>query len=363
MVSTDTNRKEDLILELETLRRRIEVLEKLNTEHDREKESLRLAEERLRIIVENTYDIVFQLSPSGLIKYVSPKVKEIYGYVPQDLMGKHFRKTTPLSEMPRAFKALKSALSGKEITGFQINQIDANGEIIPMEINLVPVRKDGKIVAVEGVMRDIAERKRAEAEANRNMEKLVKAMEDTIRAMAMIVEMRDPYTAGHQRRVTQLACAIAREIGLSEDCITGLRLAGLIHDIGKVRVPAEILTNPNGLSEAEFTMIKMHPTIGYEILKTIDLPWPIAQIIYQHHERMNGSGYTLGISNKDIIFEARILAVADVVEAIASHRPYRPALGIDVALDEISNRRQKLYDPKVVNACIKLFRKKGFVFD
>jgi putative nucleotidyltransferase with HDIG domain len=232
-----------------------------------------------------------------------------------------------------------------------------------MEVNVTPVRKDGKIIAVEGIMRDITERKRTEEEAKRGTEKMVKAMEDTIQAMAMIVEMRDPYTAGHQRRVTQLACSIAREMGISEDRITGLRLAGLIHDIGKVRVPAEILTNPDGLSEAEFTMIKMHPTIGYEILKTIDLPWPVAQIVYQHHERMNGTGYPLGISKEDIVLEARILAVADVVEAIASHRPYRPALGIDVALDEISKRRHKLYDSKVVDTCLKLFRKKGFVFD
>ena len=362
MVNTDINRQQ-LISELEALRRRVAELEKANAEYDKEREALSIAEEQLRIIVENTHDIIFQLSPSGLIQYVSPKVKEIYGYEPENLMGKHLKTTTPLTELPRAMKVLKSALSGKEITNFEINQLDANGKIVPMEVNVTPVKKDGKVIAVEGIMRDITERKRAEEEARRGPEKLVKAMEDTIQAMAMIVEMRDPYTAGHQRRVTQLACAIAKEIGISDDRITGLRLAGIIHDIGKVRVPAEILTNPDGLSEAEFTMIKMHPIIGYEILKTIDLPWPISQIVHQHHERMDGTGYPSGISGKDIILEARILAVADVVEAIASHRPYRPALGIDVALDEISKRRQKLYDPKVVDACIKLFRKRGFIFD
>ncbi len=362
MVNTYINRQQ-LISELEALRRRVAELEKANTEHDMEKEALSTAEEQLRIIVENTHDIIFQLSPSGLIQYVSPKVKEIYGYEPEELMGKHLKTTTPLTELPRALKVLQSALSGKEITNFEIKQLDASGKIIPMEVNVTPVRKADKVIAVEGIMRDITERKRAEEEARRGTEKLVKAMEDTIQAMAMIVEMRDPYTAGHQRRVTQLACAIAKEIGISEDRITGLRLAGIIHDIGKVRVPAEILTNPDGLSEAEFTMIKMHPVIGYEILKTIDLPWPISKIVHQHHERINGTGYPLGISGEDIILEARILAVADVVEAIASHRPYRPALGIDVALDEISKRRQKLYDPKVVDACIKLFRKKGFIFD
>jgi putative nucleotidyltransferase with HDIG domain len=206
----------------------------------------------------------------------------------------------------------------------------------------------------------MSKHRQAQEEAKKATGRLIKAMEDTMQAMAMIIEMRDPYTAGHQRRVTKLACAIAREIGLSEEQVTGLRLAGLIHDIGKVRVPAEILTNPDGLSEAEFTMIKMHPLLGYEILKTMDLPWPIAQIVHQHHERMDGSGYPTGLSGEDIILEARILAVADVVEAIASHRPYRPARGVDKALEEISQQRGRLYDPGVVDACLKLFKENQF---
>ena len=362
MANTDTNRQQ-LISELGVLRRRVAELEKVNTEHRKEKEVLKREEEQLRIVVENTYDPVFQLAPSGLIQYVSPRVKELYGYEPGDLIGKNFKETTPLSELPRVLEVLKSALSGKVITNFQISQVDANGKIFPMEINVTPVRKDGKIVAVQGIMRDITERKRVEEEAKRGAEKLINAMENTISAMARIVEMRDPYTAGHQRRVTQLACAIAREIGLSGEQITALRLAGLIHDIGKVRVPAEILTNPDGLSEAEFTMIKMHPVLGYEILKTMDLPWPIADIIHQHHERMDGSGYPSGLSAKGIIVEARVLAVADVVEAISSHRPYRPAHGVDQALDEICKNKGVLYDVVIAGACLKLFREQGFEFE
>ncbi|MFC1938873.1 HD domain-containing phosphohydrolase [Chloroflexota bacterium] len=362
MINTDTDRQH-MILELETLHRRVAELEKINAGYSREKEALSRAEEQLRIIVENTYDIVFQLSPLGVIQYVSPRVKELYGYTPEDLIGKHFKKTTPLGELPRALKVVKTVLSGKVISNFQIKQMDANGKIFTMEISGAPVRKDGKIVAVEGIMRDITERKLAEEEAKHSAEKMIKAMEDTIQAMAMIVEMRDPYTAGHQRRVTQLASAIGREISISKNRINGLRLAGLIHDIGKVRVPAEILTNPNGLSEVEFAMIKTHPLVGYEILKTIDLPWPIAQIVYQHHERMNGSGYPRGISGEDIIVEARILAVADVVEAISSHRPYRPARGIDVALDEIRTNTGVLYDRVIVVTCLKLFNEKGFEFE
>lgn len=179
----------------------------------------------------------------------------------------------------------------------------------------------------------------------------------------MIIEMRDPYTAGHQRRVTQLACAIAREMEIPEDQITGLRLAGLIHDIGKVRVPSEILTHPDGLTDAEFTMIKMHPILGYEILAKMDLPWPVAQIVHQHHERLNGSGYPLGLFGEEIILEAKVLAVSDVVEAIASHRPYRPALGIDKALDEIAQNKGILYDPDVVDACLRLFKEKRFTLE
>jgi putative nucleotidyltransferase with HDIG domain len=201
-----------------------------------------------------------------------------------------------------------------------------------------------------------------EQEVKKSTDKLLKAMEDTMHALARVVEMRDPYTAGHQRRATELACAIAAGIGMSPDRITGLRVAGLIHDIGKVRVPAEILTNPDGLSEAEFAIIRTHPSLGYEILKTIEFPWPVADIVYQHHERIDGSGYPQGLRGENIVREARVLAVADVVEAIASHRPYRPALGIEHALQEISNNRGRLYERDAVDACLALFRERAFEF-
>ena len=181
--------------------------------------------------------------------------------------------------------------------------------------------------------------------------------QETVEALARIVEFRDPYTAVHQQRVTQLACNIAKAMALPEDITTGLRLAGLVHDIGKVGVPAEILCNPGRLSEHEFNIIKMHPRLGYEVLKDIDLPWPIADIVHQHHERIDGSGYPLGLLEGEILQEARILSVADVVEAMASHRPYRPALGLKAALDEIARNRAKLYDPKVVDACLTVLRK------
>lgn len=192
------------------------------------------------------------------------------------------------------------------------------------------------------------------------LDKLRKAMGATIEAMARTVEIRDPYTAGHQKRVADLARAIGTEIGLPEERIDGIRMAGVIHDLGKIYVPAEILNRPGGLSEIEFAMIKPHPQVAYDILKDIEFPWSVARIVLQHHERMDGSGYPQGLAGDGILLEARIIAVADVVEAMASHRPYRPALGVDRALEEISSKRGVHFDPEAVDACLKLFQEKGF---
>ncbi len=197
-------------------------------------------------------------------------------------------------------------------------------------------------------------------ELKQSLEKQNKTMGGIIQAIALTVGTRDPYTGGHQRRVADLARAIAQEIGLSQEQMDGLHMAGLIHDLGKISVPAEILSKPTQLSTFEFSMIKGHADAGYNILKEIDFPWPIAEIVLQHHERSDGSGYPHGLRGKQILQEARVLAVADVVEAIASHRPYRAALGIENALAEISQKRDMLYDSEVVDACLRLFREKGF---
>jgi putative nucleotidyltransferase with HDIG domain len=176
----------------------------------------------------------------------------------------------------------------------------------------------------------------------------------------LTIESRDPYTAGHQQRVTQLVSALAQEMGLSEKEVEGVKMASLIHDIGKISIPAEILSKPGKLTEIEFSLVKTHAQAGYEILKDIEFPWPIAQIVLQHHERLDGSGYPLGLKDKKILLEAKIIGVADVVEAMASHRPYRPGLGIEKALEEISQKKGILYSPEVVDICIKLFTEKGF---
>lgn len=195
-----------------------------------------------------------------------------------------------------------------------------------------------------------------------SLENLRKSLEGIIQAMALTVETRDPYTAGHQRRVADLACSIATELGLSEEQINGIRFSGLIHDLGKISVPAEILSKPGRINELEFNLIKSHPQVGYDILRKIEFPWPIAQIVLQHHERIDGSGYLQGLSGQDILMEARVLAVADIVEAMASHRPYRPALGVDKALEEISQNKGILYDPCAAEACSKVFAEKGYRF-
>jgi PAS domain S-box-containing protein/putative nucleotidyltransferase with HDIG domain len=239
-----------------------------------------------------------------------------------------------------------------------------NGDNITVSISIIAIRFDsGSIQFFDGILDDITERKRVQLQVQHSLDRLQKTIEEIIQAMAYIGEVRDPYTAGHQRRVAQLTCAIARSMGLDSDEYEGLTMAAFVHDIGKILIPADILSKPGNLTKPEFDIIKDHTRIGYEILKNIEFPWPIANIVLQHHERMNGSGYPSGISGDKIILEARILAVADVVEAMSSHRPYRPALGVEKALAEINMNRSTLYDAEVVDTCLKIFADTGFNFN
>jgi len=204
---------------------------------------------------------------------------------------------------------------------------------------------------------------RLELNLQQSYQRLKKTMDATIDTMSSIIEAKDPYTAGHQRRVSQLATAVTKELHLSQDKVEGIRIASLIHDIGKIGIPTEILSKPTKLSDIEFSLIKNHSQIGYDILKSIDFSYPVARIVLQHHERLDASGYPNHLKGDKILLEACILGVADVVEAMSSHRPYRPALGIDKALEEISQNKGILYDPKVADACLKLFKEKGFKFE
>lgn len=203
---------------------------------------------------------------------------------------------------------------------------------------------------------------RTETRLKESFDKLKRGLEATVAALAYAVEMRDPYTAGHQKRVAHLACEIARRLNLSFKKIDGIRIASIIHDVGKIHVPAEILSKPAKLTDAEFEIVQTHSQIGYDILKNIEFPWPVAQIVLQHHERLNGSGYPQGLDDDNIVQEAQILAVADVAEAMLSHRPYRPAHSLGTMLKEITDKQGKLYDPIISTACVRLFKEKKFEF-
>lgn len=194
-------------------------------------------------------------------------------------------------------------------------------------------------------------------------ERLRKAMGGIIQAMSLTIEKRDPYTAGHQRRVAKLCRVIGTELGLDWECVQGLRMAAAIHDLGKINVPASILNKPGALSQHELAILRQHPETAYDILKNIDFPWPIAHAIYQHHERLDGSGYPRGLAGDEIILEARILTVADVAEAISSFRPYRQALGTEAAMAELRKGRAVFYDPRIVDICLELFEVRGFDFN
>jgi PAS domain S-box-containing protein len=228
----------------------------------------------------------------------------------------------------------------------------------------IPYRdKKGKVTGIIGLAKDVTAQRKSEQELLQSYQKLKKNMDATLETMSKIIEVKDPYTAGHQQRVSQLATAIAKELNLSPDKIEGIRIASLIHDIGKIGLPTEILSKPSRLDDIEFSLVKRHSQMGHDILKTIDFSYPVAGIVLQHHERLNGSGYPNHLKGDEIFLEARILGVTDVVEAISSHRPYRAALGVDAALGEISKNKGILYDPKAVDTCIELFKEKGFKFE
>lgn len=238
----------------------------------------------------------------------------------------------------------------------ELQFINAQGEHRWVRTVGNPIMENGKIVRVIGNIMDITDRKK-------DQERLQRMMNSIIETVASISEIRDPYTAGHQERVTKLAMAIARELGLTQNQVEAVRIAALLHDIGKIGIPSEILTKPSRLNDIEFKLIKNHPQIGYDILKNIEFNYPIAQIILQHHERLNGSGYPNRLKGEEILLEAKIIGVADVVEAMTSHRPYRPALNTDVALAEILKGRGILYEPAVVDVCVKLFKENGFKWE
>ena len=297
----------------------------------------------------------------GVFLYTNHLFNELTGYSKEELRGMY-----PLDlvhpedrELVRTRAIANLKKTEYDPSPYEYRFIKKNGDIIWVMERVTSTLYEGKRATVGSFM-DVTARKQSEEELKHSFEELEQTLEATVSAMAVIVETRDPYTAGHQRRVAHLACAIAEEMGLPQDKIDGIRMAATIHDIGKICVPTEILSKPGKLDDIEFNLIKNHPMVGFNILKEMKFQRPVAQIVLQHHERMNGSGYPIGLGGEAILIEARIVAVADVVEAMASYRPYRPALGIDVALDEIEKNKGILYDPDAAGACISLFRNRGF---
>jgi PAS domain S-box-containing protein len=297
------------------------------------------------------------LNAEGEYVYLNKAHAKVYGYENAgELIGKSWRILYDSDVIQHFEQEIMPELSRKGDWFGEAIGTKKNGSKFPQELSLTAMADGGLIC----VVRDITDRKRVEEELQKTLDSLRKAVGATMQVMASAVEARDPYTSGHQIRSADLARAIAMEMGLPQDKIDGIRMAGSIHDIGKLSIPAEILSKPTKLSEIEFSLIKEHARKGYEMLKDVESPWPLAEIVHQHHERMDGSGYPRNLKGDDILIEARILTVADVVEAMASHRPYRPGLGIDAALNEIEKNRGTLYDGAVADACLRLFREKGF---
>ncbi|MBC8416415.1 MAG: PAS domain S-box protein [Candidatus Cloacimonetes bacterium] len=302
----------------------------------------------------------------GKQEFMSENIINLLGFPAEDFIEDKNKFTTLIHPEDQEYiqqKYKEWEKSGKTdllTLWFRVKKSD--GSYMWIEDRMVEIVPENEKTYHAGVKIDISNLKKSEEELKDSYKKLQRLLEETINGLVSAVEMRDPYTAGHQRRVATLAGALAREMGLPKDQIDGLNWAALVHDIGKINVPAEILSKPGKLTPAEFNLIKMHPQTGFDILKSIEFPWPVAEVVLQHQERLDGSAYPQGLKGDEISLNARIISVADVIEAMSSHRPYRPSLGIDVALEEIKKNRDILYDPDVVDACMILFNKKGFEF-
>lgn len=331
---------------------------------------LKKSEAKYRLLSEHTADIVWLMDMDLKITYQSPSAEKQTGYTSHELRELHLEERITPESLKLALEVFNKDLprivadqAYNPITVLELEYCRKDGTTFWAESKFSIIRDgSGKPVSILGEARDIAERKSAEAKLIKSYESIKKTLDDAINTMVKIVELRDPYTAGHQQKVADLATAIAREMKLEDSSIDQIRTAALIHDIGKIYVPSDILSKPGKLSDIELGLIKTHSRSGYDIVKGMDFPCSIARAILEHHERLDGSGYPDGITGEDMLLESKILVVADVVEAMAAHRPYRPALGIAKALEEISKNRGTLYDPVVVNACIDLFSSGRFKF-
>jgi len=321
---------------------------------------LRESEELFRNVFDQAVIGIYRTTPEGRFLMANPALVRMLGYANFiDLFRSNVVEGYRDASQRDAFRTAIEA-EGK-VMGMESVWVRKDGSTLIVSENAVAVRDDdGEVKYYEGSVEDITERKLMERKLQEGLQRYQIAMAETVETMAKVVEIRDPYTAGHQERTARLAEAIARELGMGDEQVNCVYTAALIHDIGKVAVPLEILSKPTGLNEHELKIIQNHPVVGHDILKDITFPWPVASVVLQHHERSDGSGYPRGLSGDELLPEAKILIVADIVESMASHRPYRPSRGLDAALEEISSGRGTLYDGDVADACLRLFREKDY---
>jgi PAS domain S-box-containing protein len=314
---------------------------------------------------------IFQEVPQGLVVigldfdvlFVNSAFSVLSGIAEMQAIGRKCYDIFPGSLCHSPACPMARVITGVERLVYETDQHCMCGRLIPSIVTASAYRNaDGSLAGIVEAISDASAAKAAREELHRSHERLRKAMGAIIQAMSALIEKRDPYTAGHQRRVAKLCRALAMDLGFSWERTQGLRMAAAVHDVGKIEVPAALLTRPGKLSEHEQAIIRRHPESAYDILKGIEFPWPLAETVYQHHERLDGSGYPRGLQGHQILMEARILAVADVTEAIVSFRPYRPGLGLKEALNELAVHAGVLYDGKVVDACRELFLHRGFDF-
>jgi PAS domain S-box-containing protein/putative nucleotidyltransferase with HDIG domain len=319
------------------------------------------SEKRFKELAELLPAVIVETDSNDKIIFANHTFYKLTGYLFKDVNKGMYVYRIIVPEERVNFQENLKKHDGRSTSEYTV--LKKNGDIYPVIMYCNDIYNgDDKRIGSRIVMVDITERKRAEYKIEESYKRLQKTLNDTINTLASIIENRDPYTSGHQKKVAYLAINISEELGLSNEETEALGTAAMVHDIGKITIPTSILSKPGKVSNVEYKLIKTHSRTGYEIIKNIEFPYPIEEIILQHHERLDGSGYPLGLKDKDIMLEAKILAVADVVEAMSSHRPYRPALGINKALEEIDNNKGILYDTNVVEACKNLFIKKKFEF-
>jgi len=329
-------------------------------------EVLQRERNQTRQIIDTARDAFVGMDMDGIITDWNPQAEKTFGWAGDKAIGRELAETIIPEALREAHKkGLKHYLASGEgpilNQHIEITALHRDGHAIPVELSIVAVKEEGSS-SFNAFIRDISKRAKAQEELKESHEQLRASLIGTIVAVSKAIGARDPYTAGHQQRVSQLSRCIAQEMGMDAERIDGLRMGASVHDIGKIYLPAEILAKPSQLTELEYKLVQSHSQVGYDILKDVTFPWPVADIAWQHHERLDGSGYPQGLKGNEIGLEARIVAVADVVEAISSHRPYRASLGMDAALEEIKAHRGTWFDPDVVDACLKLFREKKFSF-